>query len=214
VQKCFDQALAARLEILDVMASAIAEPRTELSPYAPRIITLRISPELIGNVIGPGGKMINEIISTTGVQSIDIEDDGLVMITSTDAEGAEKARQWVTDLTREVAAGEVFKGKVTRLMDFGAFVEVLPKQEGLVHISELAPWRVNAVSDIVKVGDTVHVKVKEIDDLGRMNLSMKDAEGNVYPEKPASTGTNGGGDFRKKPGTSESRPPRKPSDSR
>lgn len=210
VQTCFEQAYTARLEILDVMASAIAEPRAELSPYAPRIITLRINPEQIGNVIGPGGKMINEIIATTGVQAIDIEDDGLVMITSTDAAGAEKAKQWVMDLTREVAAGEIFKGKVTRLMDFGAFVEVLPKQEGLVHISELAPWRVNAVSDIVKVGDEVHVKVKEIDDLGRINLSMKDAPGNVYPEKPPTppAGSRPGGDFRNKGG--DSRPPRKP----
>jgi len=156
---------------------------------------LRISPELIGNVIGPGGKIINEIIATTGVQAIDIEDDGLVMITSVNAEGAKKAEEWVRNLTREVKAGELFTGKVVRLMDFGAFVEILPKQDGLVHISELAPWRVNAVGDIVKVGDTVHVKVKEIDEMGRINLSMKQVEGNVYPEQtPANTSqgnTNG-----------------------
>lgn len=188
VEQTFTQAHAGRLEILDVMAKTISASRPDLSPYAPRIITLRINPELIGNVIGPGGKMINEIIATTGVQAIDIEDDGLVMITSTNAEGAKKAHEWVLNLTREVKAGEIFHGKVVRLMDFGAFVEVLPKQDGLVHISELAPWRVNAVSDIVKIGDMVHVKVKEIDDMGRINLSMKLAEGNVYPpQTPTNT---------------------------
>lgn len=184
VEATVKQARDARLQILEVITKTIPAPRPELSPYAPRIITLRIDPEKIGNVIGPGGKMINEIIATTGVQAIDIEDDGLVCITSTNAEGAKKAFEWVKNLTREVVPGEIFKGKVTRLMDFGAFVEVLPKQEGLVHISKLAPWRVEKVSDIVKVGDEIFVKVTEIDDMGRVNLSMKDAPGNIYPEKP------------------------------
>ncbi len=197
LEETLRQARDARLKVLDAMLSVLAAPRPELSPYAPRIITLRINPERIGDVIGPGGKMINEIIATTGVQAIDIEDDGLVMITSTNAEGAAKAEQWVRDLTREVIAGEIFKGKVTRLMDFGAFVEVLPKQEGLIHISNLAPWRVGKVSDIVKMGDIVNVKVTEIDDLGRINLSMKDAPGNVYPERPPMDANgNGGGDGR------------------
>lgn len=199
IEKTFSQAHTARLEILDVMMKTLPASRPELSPYAPRIITLRINPELIGNVIGPGGKMINEIIATTGVQAIDIEDDGLVMITSTNAEGAKKAEEWVRNLTREVKAGELYTGKVVRLMDFGAFVEILPKQDGLVHISELAPWRVNAVSDIVKIGDMVHVKVKEIDDMGRINLSMKLAEGNIYPAQTpenTSTGMSGGGPSR------------------
>jgi len=202
VKQAFEQGLAARNEILDVMQSTLAEPRSELSPHAPRIITLRINPERIGDVIGPGGKTINEIIATTGVGAIDIEDDGLVMITSTNAEGAEKAEAWIKNLTREVAPGEIFKGKVVRIMDFGAFVEILPKKDGLVHISELAPWRVNEVGDIVKVGDEVSVKVKEIDDMGRINLSMKDAPGNVYPERPPQTG----GDFR------SGRPGGKPAD--
>ncbi len=184
IEATIRQAAEARQKILKAMTQVIATPRPELSPYAPRIISLRINPERIGDVIGPGGKMINEIIAVTGVQTIDIEDDGLVMITSMNAEGAKKAEEWVRNLTREVVPGEIFKGKVTRLMDFGAFVEFLPKQEGLVHISELAPWRVNTVGDIVKVGDQVSVKVKEIDDLGRINLSMKLAPGNVYPERP------------------------------
>ncbi len=185
------QALTARLQILDVMQKAIAEPRKDLSPFAPRIITIRIDPEQIGSVIGPGGKMINEIIATTGVTAIDIEDDGLVMITSVNAEGAQKALEWVRNLTRKAEVGEVFKAKVTRLMDFGAFVEFLPKQEGLVHVSELAPWRVEKVGDIVKVGDSVNVKVTEIDNLGRINLSMKQAPDNVYPERPAHSTQNG-----------------------
>lgn len=184
VEQTLKQALTARLEILDVMDKAIAAPRAELSPFAPRIITLRIDPESIGAVIGPGGKMINEIIATTGVGSIDIEDDGLVMITSVNAEAAQQAFDWIRNLTRKAEVGEQFKGKVTRLMGFGAFVEFLPKQEGLVHVSEMAPWRVGEPGDIVKVGQEVFVKVTEIDNLGRINLSMKQATGNVYPEKP------------------------------
>ena len=128
--------------------------------------------------------MINEIIATTGVGSIDIEDDGLVMITSVNAEAAQQAYDWVRNLTRKAAVGEQFKGKVTRLMGFGAFVEFLPKQEGLVHVSEMAPWRVAEPGDIVKVGQEVFVKVTEIDNLGRINLSMKQATGNVFPERP------------------------------
>lgn len=204
IEQTFKQAHEARLQILDVMDKAISAPRPELSSYAPRIITLRIDPELIGNVIGPGGKTINEIIATTGVGAIDIEDDGLVMITSVNAEAAQKAYDWVRNITRKAEVGEIFTGKVTRLMDFGAFVEFLPKQEGLVHISELAPWRVAKVGDIVKIGDEVKVKVTEIDNLGRINLSMKQAPGNVYPEKPPEAAQNGFGVGRPPMGT---RPP-------
>ncbi|MFH1253184.1 MAG: polyribonucleotide nucleotidyltransferase [Candidatus Uhrbacteria bacterium] len=206
VEAAINQARPARLQILEVITSVLPAPRAELSPYAPRIITLRINPEKIGDVIGPGGKVINEIIATTGVQAIDIEDDGLVCITSTNAEGAQKAYEWVKNLTREVVAGEMFTGKVTRLMDFGAFVEVLPKQEGLVHISQMAPWRVNKVSDIVKVGDKVFVKVSEIDDMGRINLSMKDAPGNVYPEQPVVSPTDSNSGFGGRPQGGSHRP--------
>ncbi len=185
VETTLKQAKDARMEILKAMALAIAAPRPELSPYAPRIITLRINPELIGNVIGPGGKTINEIIATTGVQAIDIEDDGLVMITSTNAEGAQKALAWVQNLTREPKVGEVYTGKVVRIMDFGAIVEYLPKRDGMVHVSMLAPWRVELVSDIVKLGQEVQVKIMEMGADGRTSLSMKDAPGNVYPERPA-----------------------------
>ena len=168
------QARESRLFILGKMLETIAEPRKEMSKYAPRIITLHINPEKIRDVIGPGGKMINKIIDETGV-SIDIEDDGSVFITSTDAEGAKKAIEWINDLTREVKAGELFQGRITRLMNFGAFAEVLPNQEGLIHISELADYRVEKVEDVVNVGDVVPVIVKEIDSQGRINLSRKAA---------------------------------------
>ena len=195
VEETINRARKARLQVLEVMTKILAAPRPELSTYAPRIISLHISPEKIGDVIGPGGKMINEIIDTTGVQSIDIEDDGLVLITSTNAEAAQKAEQWVKNLTKEVTAGEIYKGKVTRLLDFGAFVEILPKKEGLVHVSELAPWRVEKVGDIVKLGQIVTVKVKEIDDMGRVNLSMKQVSEN-YPDYK-DTGSNDQPPFRK-----------------
>ncbi|MAF20381.1 MAG: polyribonucleotide nucleotidyltransferase [Parcubacteria group bacterium] len=174
LKKVFEQARTARLTILKEMAGAIKEPRAKLSPLAPRIITLRIAQDKIRDVIGPGGKVINEIIDQTGVK-IDIEDDGLVNITSTDEQAGQKALEWVKNLTREVKAGEVFQGKVTKIIDFGAFVEILPGQEGLVHISELAPYRVEKVEDVVKLGQTILVKVKEIDHLGRINLSLKEA---------------------------------------
>ncbi|NQV90451.1 polyribonucleotide nucleotidyltransferase [Candidatus Uhrbacteria bacterium] len=190
VKQAFAQARDARIELLDEIAKTIAEPRAELSPYAPRIITLKINPELIGNVIGPGGKTINGIIADTGVQAIDIDDDGLVMITSTDAAGAQKAFDTVQQLTREPKVGETFKGKVTRIMDFGAIVEFLPKRDGMVHVSMLAPWRVENVTDIVKMGDEVFVKIMELSE-GRTSLSMKDAEGNVYPERPAGAADSG-----------------------
>lgn len=143
-----------------------------MSQYAPRIIIMKINPDKIRNVIGTGGKIINEIIDETGVQ-IDIEDDGSIFITSADAESARKAQEWIDNLTHEVKPGEMFKAKVTRIMNFGAFAEILPGQEGLIHISELADHRVEKVEDIVKVGDVVPVKVIKIDEQGRINLSMK-----------------------------------------
>ncbi len=161
-----------RAEILQKMLSVIPEPRHEMSQYAPRIIIMHINPEKIRNVIGTGGKIINEIIDETGVQ-IDIEDDGSVFITSPDAEAAKKAQEWIDNLTHEVKAGEVFNAKITRIMNFGAFAEILPGQEGLIHISELAERRVEKVEDVVKIGDIIPVKVKEIDNQGRINLSAK-----------------------------------------
>ena len=170
------QAKGNRAEILGKMLATLPESRTTLSPYAPRIIVLHINPEKIRDVIGPGGKMINRIIDETGVE-IDIEDDGSVFVTSPDEVSSKKAVEWINNLTREVKPGELFQGRVTRLMNFGAFVEVLPNQEGLVHISELANERVERVEDIVQVGDIIPVIVKNIDDQGRINLSRKAALG-------------------------------------
>lgn len=172
--KALVQAKESRLFILGKMREAITTPRENMSPYAPRIITMHINPDKIRDVIGPGGKMINRIIDETGV-NIDIEDDGSVFITSTDETSAKEAVEWIGNLTREVKAGELFQGRITRLMNFGAFAEVLPNQEGLIHISELADYRVEKVEDIVKVGDIVPVIVKEIDSQGRINLSHKAA---------------------------------------
>ncbi len=172
--QALEQARRGRLHILDRMVEAIAEPRKHLSPWAPRIITIQIDPEKIREVIGPGGKVINRIIAETGAK-IDIEDDGRIFIASVDQDGGERAVRMIQQLTREVRPGEVYVGRVTRIMNFGAFVEVLPGKEGLVHISELADQRVDRVEDVVQVGDQVLVKVSEIDRLGRINLSRKAA---------------------------------------
>jgi len=170
--QALDQARQARLVILDAMARVIAQPRPTLSRYAPRIITIEINPDKIREVIGPGGKVINKITADTGVK-IDIEQDGRVLIASTDEAAAAKAVQMIEAIVKEVKVGEMYLGRVTRLMNFGAFVEVLPGKEGLVHISELSDSRVNRVEDVVKVGDELLVKVKEIDNLGRINLTRR-----------------------------------------
>ncbi|WP_028986604.1 polyribonucleotide nucleotidyltransferase [Thermicanus aegyptius] len=172
IDQALKQAKEGRLFILNKMRETIAEPRKNLSPYAPKIITLRIDPDKIREVIGPGGRMINKIIDETGVK-IDIEQDGRVYIASPNMEQNMKAKKIIEDLVREVVVGETYLGTVKRIEKFGAFVEVIPGKEGLVHISQLAPNRVNKVEDVVKVGDTVLVKVIEIDDQGRVNLSRK-----------------------------------------
>lgn len=175
MKKALEQAKAGRAFILSKMLETINNPRTELSQFAPRVIAITIPVEKIGMVIGPGGKNIRKIIEDTGMQ-IDIEDDGRVFITGTDAKGAEMAKNIIQDMTMEAEVGKTYTGKVVRLMNFGAFVEILPGKDGLVHISQLAKTRVAKVEDVVKVGDEVKVKVIEIDDQGRINLSMKEAE--------------------------------------
>lgn len=168
------QAREGRLFILDKMAEVISEPRKEISRFAPRIVTINIPPDKIRDVIGPGGKVIRKIVEETGVE-IDIEDDGRVFIASSDEAAAAKAIQIIESLTKDVEVGAVYLGKVKRIMNFGAFVEILPGKEGLVHISKLAHERVGKVEDVVNVGDEVMVKVTEIDRMGRINLSRKDA---------------------------------------
>jgi len=169
-----EQARRGRLFILDKMLAVIDKPRPKLSPYAPRMITMEIDPDKIRDVIGPGGKTIRKIIEETGVQ-IDIEDDGRVFITAVDEEAARRAEEKIKLLTRDVEVGGIYVGRVTRLVNFGAFVEILPGKEGLVHISQLARERVARVEDVVHVGDEIVVKVTEIDRQGRINLSRKEA---------------------------------------
>ena len=176
VKETLVQAKKARLQILQKMAEAIPEPRKELSPNAPRIITLKIDPDQIGDVIGTGGKIINEIIDECGV-TIDIEDNGDVFITSEKADSAQKALEWIKNIVKKVEVGEIYQGTVKRILDFGAFVEILPGQEGLVHISHLDDKRVAKVTDVVKLGDVIPVKVISIDEQGRINLSLKEAKG-------------------------------------
>lgn len=161
-----------RLHILSKMKEAISAPRPDLSKYAPRIVSFKIHPDKIREVIGSGGKIINGIIAETGVK-IDIEDDGLVMVTSTDAAASEKAVNWIKNIVKEIEPGEIYEGKVVRIMNFGAFVELLPGKDGMVHVSELANHRVNNVEDVVKLGDIIKVQVKEIDDQGRVNLTHR-----------------------------------------
>ncbi|AFQ45498.1 polyribonucleotide nucleotidyltransferase [Desulfosporosinus meridiei] len=189
--KALTQAKAGRLHILDKMLAVMDKPRPQLSAYAPRIITATIHPDKIREVIGPGGKTIKKIVEETDVK-IDIEDDGRVFISSVGGDGGERALKIIQALTQEVEVGKVYQGKVTRVMDFGAFVEVIPGvlgltgKEGLVHISQLAHERVEKVEDVVKVGDEITVKATAIDKQGRLNLSRKEAiprKENPAPQK-------------------------------
>jgi len=166
------QAKEARLFILDKMAEVIDKPRETLSPYAPRIKVLTINANKIGDLIGPGGKNIKKIIEETGVK-INIEPDGKVYVFSTSENAFDKAQEMIEALTKEAKVGENYLGKVTRITNFGAFVEIFPGKEGLVHISNLSTKRVKNVKDVVNVGDKILVKVINIDDTGRVNLSRK-----------------------------------------
>ena len=170
IREAFERTREARMHILNnVLLKAIPEVRKEVSKYAPKIITMSINPDKIKDVIGSGGKMINKIIAETGVK-IDIEDDGSVFIASNDTEGANKAVEMIKNITMELEKGNIYVGKVVRIMNFGAFVEVAPGKEGMIHISKLAKERVEKVEDVVKIGDTVTVKVIEIDEQGRVNM--------------------------------------------
>lgn len=171
--KALAAAREGRMFIMQKMLECISEPRKELSPYAPKIISTTIDPEKIRDVIGPGGKVINAIIAETGVK-IEIEDDGHIFVYSPNQEDAQKAIEMIENIAKEVEVGEVYQGKVMRIANFGAFVELLPGKEGLVHISKLSHDHVSRVEDVVKVGDEITVKVTDIDEQGRINLSRKD----------------------------------------
>ena len=179
ITKTLSQGREALNQILEVLNNEVPAARADLSPYAPRIISFHVNPEKIGAIIGPGGKIINKIIEETEV-SIDIDDDGLVMICSTNSEKGKMAEKMVRDIVREFEAGEIFAGKVVRMMDFGAFVQLAGNQDGMVHVSELAPYRVERPTDIINVGDMVQVKIKEIDSQGRINLTMKNLPENEH----------------------------------
>ncbi len=178
VQEALSKAKAGRMHIMNIMLGAIDKPNAELSPYAPQMIRMQINPDKIREVIGPGGKTIHKIVAESGCK-IDIEDDGSLFIIATDDEGAKKARFLIESILAEVEVGKIYQGTVKRIMDFGAFVEIIPGvlgtsgKEGLVHISQLDETRVNKVEDVVKIGDKIDVKVTEIDRQGRVNLSRK-----------------------------------------
>jgi len=180
IAEAINKALPARIHILEEMLKAIAEPREELSPYAPRLLTMKIDPDLIGMVIGPSGKTIKAITEQTGAK-IDIEDDGKVIIAAVEAEKAEMARKMVFNITRKLNEGDVYVGKVTRIIDIGAFVEILPGKEGMIHISQLAEGRVGKVDDEVAVGDEIVVKIRGFDQKNRLNLTRL----GIHPDEAA-----------------------------
>ena len=192
LEKALEQARAGRLHILAKMAEGLPAPRTEMSPWAPRIETIMINPDKIRDVIGPGGKMIRKIVEETGAQ-IDIEDDGRVSIASANAAAREQALAMIRDLTEDVEIGKIYKGRVARLMGFGAFVEIAPKKEGLVRIGQLAEHRVEKVEDVVNIGDEIMVKVIEIDDRGRINLSRKEAIRDLAKQQSETANAGSGG---------------------
>ncbi|MBV9159839.1 MAG: polyribonucleotide nucleotidyltransferase [Candidatus Kaiserbacteria bacterium] len=193
--EAFAQAKKARMQILDVIRSEIAAPRPDISPRAPKILTTQVKVDQIGLVIGPGGKTINGIREKTGAEDITIEDDGTIFITGKMG-AAEAALKEIVDLTREYMVGDRFEGPVVRMMDFGAFVKIGPNTDGLVHVSEVAPFRINKISDAVQLGDVVPVVLKEIDEKGRYNLSIKAADPEWAAKKgltPAQGGEHHGG---------------------
>lgn len=182
LSEAFEKAKSARFRILDVIENEIASPRAKISPNAPEILVIKIKPDQIGLVIGSGGKTINEIRDVTGVEDITIEDDGSIFITGKN-ETAQKAKEIIVGMTREYMPGEKFDGEVMRLMDFGAFIKIGANAEGLVHVSEIAPFRVERVSTYLKEGDKVPVIVKEIDEKGRINLSIKGANPDFFTKR-------------------------------
>jgi len=191
LSEAMNKARQARLEILDKMAQAISTSRLELSPYAPKMSKLTIDSSKIGLIIGPGGKTIRAITDETG-SSIDVKNDGSIIIGSPNGESAQKAIKMIKDLTREAKLGDVYTGKVTRILNFGAMVEILPGKEGLVHVSELADQYVSKVEDVVKENDEITVKVIEIDNMGRINLSRRAIlQGSSYTPKTEDRGSSG-----------------------
>jgi polyribonucleotide nucleotidyltransferase len=174
MQQALEDARRARLHILGIMKQTLARPRRELSMHAPRIVTIHIKPDRIRDLIGPGGKVIRGITEETGVK-IDVEDDGTVLVASSDGEAMQRALDKIRGVTAEAEVGKIYRGTVRKIVDFGAFVEIFPGTDGLVHISQLANERVRKVSDVLKEGDVISVKVLEVDKSGKIRLSRKEA---------------------------------------
>jgi polyribonucleotide nucleotidyltransferase len=206
----FEEALAqahkARLEILENMKTAISEPRSELSPYAPKIAMMNINPDKIKDVIGPGGKMINQIIAECDDVKIDIDDDGKVVIYHNDYAAINKAKGMIEDIVREAHVGEIYQAKVVRIEKFGAFVNLFAHTDGLLHISNISHNRVEKVEDVLKIGDVIEVKVMEIDDKGRVNVSAKA----LLPKLSSDTGNDAEGHSHKRPNKKFHKKPAEP----
>jgi polyribonucleotide nucleotidyltransferase len=211
ITQTLTQGRAALNQILAVIKEAIPAPRSELSKYAPRLISFTVDPEKIGAIIGPGGKVINKIIDETGV-SIDIEDSGLVIVCGTDAAMVDEAVRQVKEIVHVFEPGEIIKGKVVRMLDFGAFISLNASQDGMAHVSELAPYRIEKPSDFLNLGDEVTVKIKEIDDQGRINLTLKGLTENAELWKEEK-GKSNGSSFGSRPsfGSRSHDGPRRPS---
>ena len=197
IKKALDKGKTARMSILEKMVNTISAPKQELSSFAPRIVAFKINEDKIGAVIGPGGKVIKKIIQDTGA-TIDIADDGTVQVASNDQQAMDKAVAIIKSIIEEPEVGKIYTGKIKRIMNFGAFCEILPGKEGLIHVSELASKFVKNVEDVVKVGDEVTVKLIEVDEQGRVNLSIKQAAPDYKPEEHKDEG-----------GSSRERPPRR-----
>jgi polyribonucleotide nucleotidyltransferase len=193
LEQVLAQAREARLEILRAMHEVIEAPRESVSVYAPKMTVIQIKTDQIGLIIGPGGKMIRKIQEESGGTSIDIEEDGTVVVGGVDSAAVDRAVAMIQGLTKEVTVGEIYTGPVTRLLNFGAFVEILPGKEGLVHISELSDEHVDRVEDVANVGDQLTVMVTEIDNLGRVNLSVRAAASGEIPAPTGDRGGRGGG---------------------
>ena len=202
LERALKQAYDGRLHILKIMLETLAQPREHLSKYAPKIVRFTINPEKIREVIGPGGKMINKIIAETGVK-IDIEDDGRVYIATPDEAAAAKARRIIEGIAKDIEVGDVYLGKVVRIMNFGAFIELTPGKDGMLHISKMADHRVEKVEDVMNIGDEIEVKVSEIDSQGRVNLIRNDI---TYPAASEGGSRSGNGGRGNRPPRRDGRP--------
>ena len=194
LREAFAGAKAARLKILDVIEAAIPAPRPDISPLAPKILTTRVKPDQIGLVIGSGGKTINGIKDEAGCDDITIEDDGLIYVTGKNG-SAEKAVAMIESLVHEYKPGEVYEGTVTRILDFGAFVKISANAEGMVHVSEIAPFRIGSPRDVLAEGESVKVVVKEVDEKGRINLSIKQVDPGFAERKGITPTQNSGNGY-------------------